>query len=345
MRPRFSATLAAFIGLALVGCAGTNVTPWDSASNQASQAVENGFGSTASGNSKLVGAVHQGAPGLAVKPDKVSYKRALYVYDAADTAIKIFSNTYYREVGVITNGLSYPVGLSMDQLGNLYVADDGGPGSLTGYVTEYASGATSPSFTYNAGMKYPSAVAVDRHGDVYESDWDGTHANLNEYFQKDNAVTASCPSPNGYAITGLAVDAGGDVFVSTTFGFYKFIGGLSNCYAIQLSSLNYYYNSYGLAIDASGNLIASAYFAYTSAYVFAPPYYNTIRYIGSQIGDHGLSLNKKNKLLFIAHPNQGEGPGNVSVYDYQTGNLLKVLDATNGIKDPTEVVDAPNYVP
>jgi hypothetical protein len=43
--------------------------------------------------------------------------------------------------------------------------------------------------------------------DVYESDADGSNYNLNEYFQKDNAVTASCPSPNGWEITGLAVDA------------------------------------------------------------------------------------------------------------------------------------------
>lgn len=153
MRPRFSVTLAAFIGVALAGCAGTNVTPWHSAPNPASQAVASGLGSTASDNSKLVGAAHRGAPGLAVKPDKASYKKALYVYDATANAIKIFTNTYYREIGVITNGLSYPVGLSMDQLGNLYVANSVGPGSSTGDVTEYASGATSPSFTYNAGMK------------------------------------------------------------------------------------------------------------------------------------------------------------------------------------------------
>ncbi len=186
---------------------------------------------------------------------------------------------------------------------------------------------------------------MNRHGDVYESDADGSNYYVNEYFQGDNAVTASCPSPNGWEITGLAVNAAGDMFASTTFGYYEFIGGLSSCDAVPLPSLSYYYNSFGLALDASGNLITSAYFAYASAYVFAPPYYNIVRTIGSQIGDYGLSLNKKNKLLFIAHPNQGEGPGNVSVYDYQTGELLKVLDTTYGIKNPTAVVDAPNYVP
>jgi len=83
------------------------------------------------------------------------------------------------------------------------------------------------------------------------------------------------------------------MFASTTFGYYEFIGVLSNCDAISLSSLNYYHNSFGLALDASGNLIASAYFAYASAYVFAAPYYDTVRTIGSQIGDYGLSLSKK----------------------------------------------------
>lgn len=341
MRSRFSVNLAAFIGLALAGCAGTNVTPWGSAPNPASRAVASGFASTAPGNSKLVAAVHRGAPGLAVKPDKVSYKRALYVYDATANAIKIFTNTYYRELGVITNGLSRPDGLSMDQLGNLYVAN-ASSGSSAGNVTEYASGATSPSFTYNAGMNNPNSVAVDRHGDVYEGDGDGS---INEYFQGDNAVTASCPSPNGYWIGGLAVDAAGDVFVSTATDYYEFIGGLSNCYAVPLAFNYYYYNSFGLAVDANGNLIVSAYFASVSAYVLAPPHYYIVKTIGSQISDYGLSLNKKNKLLFIAHPNGPEGAGNVSVYDYHTGELLKVLDATYGIKNPTAVVDAPNYVP
>jgi len=40
-----------------------------------------------------------------------------------------------------------------------------------------------PSFTYNAGTKSPNAVAVDRHGNVYESDANGSNYSLNEYFQ------------------------------------------------------------------------------------------------------------------------------------------------------------------
>jgi hypothetical protein len=89
------------------------------------------------------------------------------------------------------------------------------------------------------------------------------------------------------------------VFASTTFGYYEFIGGLTSCYAVFLPSLNHDYNSFGLALDASGNLIASTAFAYVSACVFAPPYYDIVRTIGSQIGDYGLSLNKKNKLLSL----------------------------------------------
>jgi hypothetical protein len=94
-------------------------------------------------------AIHRDAPAVRGKPDKASFKKALYAADANADVIKILSNTRYRQLGVITNGISHPIGESMDQRGNLYVANLGGAND----VTEYAPGGTSPLFTYSAGLE------------------------------------------------------------------------------------------------------------------------------------------------------------------------------------------------
>ena len=239
-------------------------------------------------------AMHRDAPTQLAKPDKASYLKALYIGDGFTHSIKILSNTYYHELGVITNGISFPLAESMDQRGNLYVANDLGSG--TGDVTEYALGDTSPSFTYSANMGSPYAVTVDRHGNVYEGDY----LNINEYFQGFNTVTASCPVP-GEDVLGLAVDTSGDVFAIGDAALYEYVGGLGNCSPSLLMSMQGMPIQSGLVLDSNNDLIAGA-GLYVGAYVIAPPYSSVTRTIGSQTGTNGVSLKRTNKLLFMANP-------------------------------------------
>jgi hypothetical protein len=276
--------------------------------------------------------MHRDAPTQAAKPDKASYLKALYVGDGLTHSIKILSDTYYHELGVITNGISFPLAESMDQRGNLYVANDVGTG--TGDVTEYAPGGTSPSFTYSANMSVPYAVTVDRHGNLYEGDG----SNINEYFQAFNAVTASCPAP-GEDVLGLAVDTSGDVFAIGDAALYEYVGGLSNCSPSLLMSMQGATIQAGLVLDSNNDLIAGA-GSYVGAYVIAPPYSSVTRTIGSQTGNSGVSLTRKNNMLFMANP----FTKNVMVYNYQTGKLLKVLGDPYGISNADSVVDGPNAV-
>lgn len=316
-------TLTLLISFTVAGCAGTQMNP--------SPSVANGSASQfAAGSAR---------PAQRIKHDKASFKRALYVLEDDSDAIKIFSNGNYRELGVITNGISGPLVETMDQRANLYVGNTG-----TADVTEYAPGGTSPSFTYNASMTYPEAVAVDRHGNLYEADGNGY---VNQYFQGLNEVTQSCPKPSGTLFpTALAVDASGDVFVSyysiyTSGGLYEFKGGLHSCTLTYLSAMGTK-NTSGLALDANNNLIAAVSATDGPGIdVIAPPYTAITRTIGSYGGFTGLSLNKKNKLVFAA---QFVGGSKVSIFNYQTGALVKALDQTYGIVDPLDVVDAPNAV-
>lgn len=312
MHTRLYVALAVFVGLAVAGCSGTSVTPGPSLTNPALRSVASGR----------------------VKADKASYKRALYVADTVSNSVKILSNTYYRELGVITNGIAGPLGESIDRQGNLYIANAGGD------VTEYAPGGTSPSFTYSASLTIPFSVVVDRHGSVYVAN-EGMYGggSINEYFQGFNSVAKSCPVPRGDP-QGVAVDAHSDVFVSVGFGIYEFSGGLSNCTPTFLSALQYTPISQ-LAVDSNSDLIVGA-GLYYSAYVIAPPYSTVTRTIGSQGNIYGVSLSKKNKLLFAAYPSVYGGY--VLVYNYQTGELITTLGLSYGISNATVAVDAPNAV-
>jgi len=316
-------TLTLLITFTVAGCAGTQMNPSPSVANGPASQFASGPAS----------------PAQRIKHDKASFKRALYVVEDDSNAIKIFSNGNYRELGVITDGISSPLTETMDQRANLYVGNTG-----TDDVTEYPPGDTSPSFTYNASMTYPEAVAVDHHGNLYEADGNGY---VNQYFQGLNTLTQSCPKPSGTLFpTALAVDASGDVFVSyysiySSGGLYEFKGGLKYCKQTYLSAMGSE-NTSGLALDVNENLIAGAEGTEgVGIYVIAPPYSSITRTIGSYGGFFGLSLNKKNKLVFAA---QYVGGSKVSIFNYQTGALVKVLDATYGITDPLDVVDAPNAV-
>lgn len=326
MHSRFSFALAGLVGLAAAGCAGTNVTPETFAANPASQAVAGGSGS--------LEAIGRDASALRIKHDKASYKKALYVADYNSNTITILTNNRYSKLGTITNGISDPVAESMDRQGNLYVANS------SGNVTEYAPGATSPSFTYSAGMEFPFAVTVDRHGNVYEADYNGY---VSEYNQGSNQATASCQSPNYpySAANGVAVDPSGDVFVAESNdpgGIWEYPGGLAGCHATFLFYV-YGDNINDLALDSNNNLLATT-SSQNGVLVIAPPYSSVTRTIGAgYVSLVSLSLSKKNKLLFVA-----QGTGGVLIFKYGTGKLVKTLGSGYGITNASAVIDGPNAV-
>jgi hypothetical protein len=300
-------TLSFCISLAVAGCAGTNATLGPSVANPVSQST------------------------LRIKPD-ASYKRALYVLNSASNEVQILTNTYYRQLGTITNGISNPQAETIDKRGNLYVTNQNGSYSD---IAEYAPGATSPSFTYSAAA--PLGVAVDRHGNVFVAD--GSSQTVNQYRQGVNRVVASCQISRPKAV---AVDANGNVFVEavTDFGItiLEFTGGLGTCSPTLLLGFGYTYTTFGLTLDANGNLVAPY---GPSVYVIDPPYSAVTKTIGSGFSNvSGVALNKTNKLLFVSD----SGTNTVTVVNYQTGETVKQLGVPYGITQANGVVDAPNAV-
>lgn len=322
MHPRFSIVLAVVAGLTVAGCAGTNATPSSSIPNVTSQSAAGA----------LAGATHRGAPTLRVKPDG-SYKRALYVLNAAANTVQVLTNKYYRQLGAITNGISDPQAMTVDGKGNLYVTNQNYPSS---YIAKYAPGATSPSFTYNEPL-FPNGLAVDRHGNLFVADDNGY---VYQYAQGIQNPIASCLVGNG--AFGVAVDANGNVFMSAWRfdngpAVIELVGGLSGCNVTVLMYLSVPPNepAPSLAIDANDNLLLPW---ENTVDVIDPPYSTVTTTIGNCSGTCGVSLNKKNTLLFLSD----SGTNKVVVINYDTRTVIRDIGLQNGISQANGVVDAPN---
>ena len=103
----------------------------------------------------------------------------LYVADTGNNRVEEFSTTGGTYLGQITEGMSGPQGLAVDDAGDLWVAQNGIYTSSDDSVTEYGpTGVEVFSIGTNTsdfgGMSNPADVAVDGAGDIYvtEPDYD-----------------------------------------------------------------------------------------------------------------------------------------------------------------------------
>jgi hypothetical protein len=125
-------------------------------------------------------------------PAKYAGRRDLYVAEYGVGKIIILKNHGYAPDGTITSGINGPQGVTLDQSGNLYVANRNG-----GNVAEYAPGVSTPAFVYASAIVSPLSVSVDRQGHVFVADVPGFHASdaIVEYQQDTNVPLYRASSP------------------------------------------------------------------------------------------------------------------------------------------------------
>jgi hypothetical protein len=276
-------------------------------------------------------------PAAGVRPRAAAKApKDLFVTDRDLGEVIVFANKTWQNSGKISDGTLNGDGDYVDKKGNLYVAD------TSGAIEEYAPGADSPSFTYNASMKDAINVSVDSKGNVYEADYQGGF--VNEYAQASNTVTNSC-SPGG-GVEGIAVDASGDVFVDYNGNgggrIAEYKGGLNGCSETVLDPTFKFVG--GMVLDKHRNLLICDQ-QNAAVDVVAPPYSSITGELGSGfITPLHVTLDKTNKLAFVTDIGNTTVYSVVDVLDYPSGKVVTQLGTAAGLEDPWGAADAPNAV-
>src|SRR5437588_282377 len=111
---------------------------------------------------KFLNGFHPSAPSQQkswVSPDITG--ALVYICGFYASACDFAKHGSHREAGFIS-GLSYPQGVGVDRLNNVYVANTGASD-----VPVFAKGALTPTKTLDDSGQYPVDVALDRNGTVY----------------------------------------------------------------------------------------------------------------------------------------------------------------------------------
>jgi len=283
-------------------------------------------GASAMSRTELYALEHARETSVHGQSDTYPGLKDLYITDGS-IRVALFRNKSYKYVGSISYGLSSPDGDFLNTGGYLYVAN--GPN-----IQVYSPGATTPKFTYTAGIQDAVDVAVDIFWNAYEADQNGF---VNEYPSFMNYVSNSCSV--GGVVEGVALDKAGDVFVSTYVGSANLIveypGGLSGC-PEKVLGVRLNYAAFGIAVDKHNNLIVADEGEVDEV---PPPYTNVSRQIAPNnwLDAQAVHLSKSGKLLFVADPVDQY----TSVIAWPSGKYVGPVGLPY-IRYPMSAVDGPN---
>jgi hypothetical protein len=146
---------------------------------------------------------------------------------------------------LVSSGLSFPEGVAVDRVGNVYIADYG-----NNAIKEW-SFASHNVTTLVSGLKGPGGVAVDSIGNVYIAD-SGNNA-IKEWNAANSNVTTLVSSGLNMP-TGVAVDGAGNVYIADQEnGAVKKWTAVSNTVTtLVFSGWSYY--PHDVAVDGAGNI-------------------------------------------------------------------------------------------
>jgi sugar lactone lactonase YvrE len=113
-------------------------------------------------------------------------------------------------LSTFASGFSYPISMTFDHSGNLFVGSGYGDGN--GVITSITPGGTQSTFA--TGLSFPIGLAFNSAGDLFESD-DGSF-NVNEFGPGGGTPTVFATLDNN--ANPLAFDSSGNLFVSDGYG-------------------------------------------------------------------------------------------------------------------------------
>lgn len=183
----------------------------------------------------------------------------------------------------------------------------------------------------------PSSIAVGHNGTIYVGNVLSTkngRGSVSVYEAGSGHPTRVLTCPSFFMVTGVAVDALGDLFVNqnrTSNGNPEvdmFPAGSTKCHPLSIGE----YYAGGATIDPNTNDLILADEGYRRILVVAPPYGSVTqtitlpRCIGEQVLD--LALDPETSLLYISDPGNGS-----DVLGYPGGSRVATyyMSAANGI--------------
>ena len=312
---RISAMLAAVTALAVAGCSNSSqLVPTQSASVINPATAVNGI----LGAGTRARADAGRSAGGWLSPEARAGKALLLVADQPNQRIVMFSQKSGAVVGQITDAISGPDGIYVDNLGTLYVCNFG-----AGTVTEYLKGQTTHSKTLT-GAGSPKYVVAGHDGTVYVSDFHGSAGgHVYEYAGGSTTPTVTINFQSFPA--GLALDRLNKLYVAyndsanSDIEVLKFAPGKTSGKNLGIH-LKFGYAG-GVTFDQSGDLLLVDQSSATVD-IFAPGATSPTQQIKGFSLAYQIALNHRNTDLFVSDP----GGGNVAEVAYPSGTPVQSIN-------------------
>ena len=252
------------------------------------------------------------------RPIATKNERYIYASVGSSEVQVISARRTPKLVDTITQGISFPLGITIDKSGTLYVANNG-----NATVTEYPAGQNTPSLTLTQGLAYPNDTAVDAAGNL----WVANGINLLEY--PPGSTSPSQTLTSGLSgVEGVAVNAQGDVYVVNMPGSGSpYVAVIPPGATAPVSTFGQQVLQYpiGITLGPRGRIYVGD-FAQGAIYVFSPhgshKLLNTITGDGIFMEPGGVTIDKKD-TLYVG------GGGNPSAED-----ILEFPDLDHGNVQP-----------
>jgi hypothetical protein len=230
-------------------------------------------------------------------------------------------------VAKITTSLDAPTGIAVDDAGNTYVCNNAGQShdgkGAFWTVTVYPHGRTTAFRTYSDGVWNPVDVAISADGTVYIANISSA---VTVYPPRSLHPSLTLQAPTGFSPLGVAIDAGGNVFVSyvsqNSGAVYEYAPGQAQGTNLGIAFKG---NPHGLAVDQQGNLvvaISNAPSPGSTIDVFASGAKQPKLKMTGPFQPFMLAFSRNGRRLFAADYGSGNNDGGVFVYSYPDGTLL-----------------------
>jgi len=247
----------------------------------------------------------------------------LYVSNLGAKSVEVFhqGGRAQQPIATITNGVVFPVGLTTDSSGNLYVTDSGEYNGAW-VVQRYAPGATSPGKTYTTDLSEPCNIAIAKDGTIYIANFNGGGAGWVAVYPKGNASKEyRLSDSSGGSPVSVALDSKQDLYAMWGRGnqgssvVYEYKPGATTGKNLNL---DFAYGA-GIQVDSAGNLLAVQQVLPSEILVFPPGKTEPSKSIVLPNGGepYAIVLNRGSKLLFA-----GDAIGNVvDLFTYPSGRF------------------------